>query len=83
MADAIKRIIAFDSHLKKQDRAIVRRVCGEGLVAVGSRARGLRRALRQGDGARFCETLDNLSRRSRPLAAGVPRRRRRAKERPF
>jgi hypothetical protein len=72
MAGAIKRIIVVDSHLKKQDRAIVRRVCGEGLWPSKAVREACGEHYDKATLPRFCEAPDNLieaieaARRRRP-----------------
>ena len=80
MADAIKRIIAIDSHLKKQDRAIVRRVCGEGWWPSEAVREACGEHYDKATVPRFCEALDNLieaieaARRRRPAPPPPPTR---------
>jgi len=60
MADATKRIIAIDSHLKSQDRAIVRHVCGEGWWPSEAVRKACGEHYDKATVPRFCEALDNL-----------------------
>ena len=60
MADATKRIIAIDSHLKEQVRAIIRRVCGEGWWPSEAVREACGEHYDKAIVPRFCEALDNL-----------------------
>ena len=60
MVDATKRIIAIDCHLKKQDRAIIRHVCGEGWWPSVAVREACGEHYDKAVVPRLCEALDNL-----------------------
>jgi hypothetical protein len=60
MFDATKRIIAVDCYLKKQDRAIIRHVCGEGWWPSVAVRDACGEHYDKAVVPRFCEALDNL-----------------------
>ena len=78
MADATKRIIAIDCHLKKQDREIIRHVCGEGWWPSVAVRHACGEHYDKAVVPRLCEALDNLIEaieaacRFKPVRTGEP-----------
>jgi hypothetical protein len=60
MTDAIRKIAAIELGLKKQDRAIIRHVCGEGWWPSEAVRRACGEHYEKAVVPRFCEALDNL-----------------------
>jgi len=60
MVDATRRIIAIDRHLKMQDRAIIRHVCGEGWWPSVAVRDACGEHYDKAVVPRLCEALDNL-----------------------
>jgi hypothetical protein len=60
MVDSAKKIACIESHLKAQDRAIVRHVCGEGWWPSEAVRAACGNHYDKAVVPRFCEALDNL-----------------------
>lgn len=61
MADAVKKLVAIDFRLGKNDRTLIRRVCGEGYTLAQAIADVFPSdKYRHGVSVRFCEALDAL-----------------------
>jgi hypothetical protein len=59
-ADAMRQRVLIDAHLKRQDRIIVQRVCGEGFAPSAAVREACGEAYKFATTARLCEALDCL-----------------------